>query len=456
MPHIRGTNIVVDEFRLSGRSGAEPKFLFFLSHFHADHYPGLASSFRAGPIYCTDETAVIALAKFPGIDPLIVRCKYNEECTLTLSEEHQLHAKFTFMDANHIIGSAMILFEGYFGRVLYTGDMRYHDKLVRLNTPLFHADGALRAPIDEVVLDNTYCDPVFNFPAQDRCVEIVAGIIEQNLRERGAGLRVFLYSYSVGKEEICLELARRFRTKVVLEAQRWKMISRLDYHMSFFTKNAAEGFIHLVRGSQRQEKLQCANSIHVSLTGWINCPRYLCLARGQYLVAYSSHSNYQELDRFVALVRPARLSSIVSEREHGCGGGEGVKSLQGCFAWLKFLRQRGPALLREKYVDAGRASAEYARLADPTHLQELYRQLGVERGVEMIEKRALAREDTFLRMKAEEEALRGRSLPRDKSQALISSFCSKKVSAGAPTEADEEETCLDALESFHEAKKINF
>ena len=34
----------------------------------------------------------------------------------------------TTIDANHCPGSAMFLFEGYFGRILYTGDFRYTDK----------------------------------------------------------------------------------------------------------------------------------------------------------------------------------------------------------------------------------------------------------------------------------------------------------------------------------------
>lgn len=31
----------------------------------------------------------------------------------------------TMLDANHCVGSAMFLFEGYFGRILYTGNFRF-------------------------------------------------------------------------------------------------------------------------------------------------------------------------------------------------------------------------------------------------------------------------------------------------------------------------------------------
>lgn len=34
----------------------------------------------------------------------------------------------TFFDANHCAGAVMVLFEGYFGRFLYTGDFRFDRK----------------------------------------------------------------------------------------------------------------------------------------------------------------------------------------------------------------------------------------------------------------------------------------------------------------------------------------
>jgi DNA cross-link repair 1B protein len=70
------------------------------------------------------------------------------------------------MDANHIIGSVMILFKGYFGSILHTGDMRWSRKLLQDSHPLFNSDATMKVKVDELILDNTYCDPIFNFPAQ--------------------------------------------------------------------------------------------------------------------------------------------------------------------------------------------------------------------------------------------------------------------------------------------------
>ena len=70
------------------------------------------------------------------------------------------------MDANHIIGSVMILFKGYFGTILHTGDMRWSRKLLKTNHLLFNKDATLKMSVDELIIDNTYCDPIFDFPTQ--------------------------------------------------------------------------------------------------------------------------------------------------------------------------------------------------------------------------------------------------------------------------------------------------
>ena len=43
-----------------------------------------------------------------------------------MDKDNKKEALVVFLDANHIIGSAMILFKGYFGTILYSGDFRFH------------------------------------------------------------------------------------------------------------------------------------------------------------------------------------------------------------------------------------------------------------------------------------------------------------------------------------------
>ena len=378
MPHIRGTPFIVDDFRFATRHRLYKNFIYFLSHFHADHYRGLSCSFDHGPIYCVRETAELVFARFPALRERVVVVELNQPCTVSLGESFE--AKVTFMDANHIIGSAMILFEGEFGNVLYSGDLRWHDKLIEMNTPLFNPNGSLKLPIDELILDNTYCDPIFAFPSQENCVEIIKEIVEKNREEFGDALRVKMYCYTIGKEEICLDLARKFKTKVVLDADRFRMITKLNYHPGFFTRDPKEGFIHMSKGVNAGEKEQEDATIHINLTGWINCSSYLSLKKNEYLVAYSSHSNFKELDRFVSLIRPAVLNNIVIEKELEASS-QHVKHLGNYFFSLKSMKQRGFAMLREKYSDLSRATERYNRLFDPVKLNELYARLGIDKSM---------------------------------------------------------------------------
>lgn len=381
MPRIRGTNIVIDDFRFATRHRLYNNFVYFLSHFHADHYRGLTKGFAGGPIYCTEPTRMMIEERFPGLRARVETHGYNEEFEVPLNAAKGIVARATFLDANHIFGSAMVLFRGEFGSVLYTGDMRFDDRLPARWTGLCGADGALLAPVDELVLDNTYCDPIFRFPPQERCVESVREIIERGRAQSGAALEVHIYCYTIGKEEICLDLARHFKTKVVLDPARYRVIRKLNYHVDCFTLSATEGWIHLRSGTQSVGAPD-AHRLHIHLTGWINCPSYLSLQPNEFLVAYSSHSNFAELERFVALVRPAVLSNVVVERHAETGEAPNASNY---FFWLKSMPQKGFAELQRRYTDASRASEAYARLSDPRRLAELYARLGVEKSAREID-----------------------------------------------------------------------
>ena len=51
--------------------------------------------------------------------------------------EDKISIEFTLFDAKHIPGAAMILFRGYMGTILFTGDFRYEYAMVKENPILF-------------------------------------------------------------------------------------------------------------------------------------------------------------------------------------------------------------------------------------------------------------------------------------------------------------------------------
>lgn len=64
----------------------------------------------------------------------------------------------------------MLLFEGYMGTILHTGDFRFTNRMFEENNILYptrksnpdHDECSIH--IDEVIMDDTYCDPIFKFP----------------------------------------------------------------------------------------------------------------------------------------------------------------------------------------------------------------------------------------------------------------------------------------------------
>ena len=131
---------------------APPRLVYVsLSPPRTDHTVGLNSSWRH-TIHCTYVTARLAMVKFEldfdqfvSQSTCLTKCSCSMcittpppcrslQCILEYDEPRLFHTHHpddqpvtvtvTAIDANHCPGSAMFYFEGYFGRILYTGDFR--------------------------------------------------------------------------------------------------------------------------------------------------------------------------------------------------------------------------------------------------------------------------------------------------------------------------------------------
>lgn len=105
----------------------------------------------------------------------------------------------------------MYMFEGYFGRILHTGDMRFNENLI-LNNPILYPPNLrnnkmekVSIQIDECIFDNTYCDPIFTFPKRERACEMLVEIIEKH--KSIPNVRFLICVDSVGKEELLVFLS---------------------------------------------------------------------------------------------------------------------------------------------------------------------------------------------------------------------------------------------------------
>ncbi|RXN03109.1 5 exonuclease Apollo-like protein [Labeo rohita] len=268
--------------------------LFFLSHMHADHTSGLSSTWSHRPIYCSPLTAKLLQLKLKVKEKWIRPLEIGEAHMLLLDDLGKERLTVTLIDANHCPGAVMFLFEGYFGTRLYTGDFRY--------TPSMLREQCLRntTTIDVLYLDNTNCDPTRAVPSRQRATQQIKEII-----------RAYPGLYSLGKESLLVELAMEFKTWVEVDKERLETLRVLELP-DVFTTDSGAGRIRVVAQSMiNASNLQAWNKVQPTIAILPTSRPMVSSHPNVYVVPYSDHSSYQELEDFVSALRPISLVPIV-------------------------------------------------------------------------------------------------------------------------------------------------
>lgn len=279
---LPGFSICVDAFRYGAVEGCKA---YFLSHFHSDHYIGLTSSWCHGPIYCSHVTANLVRQQL-RVDPKWV---FDLDFDRKMEVPNTDGVEVTMIPANHCPGSSLYLYEKIVGkgknpkvqRVLHCGDFRACPAHVQ--HPLLRPDivdavsgkNIAQQKLDVCYLDTTYLTPKYAFPSQeevikacaDMCVSLSKDFIdtddswEQTKKERaGSGmvkfvrkdstnkeeedtssgvdavkdkkargrLLVIVGTYSIGKERICLGVARALNSKIYAPPNKQKICAALE------------------------------------------------------------------------------------------------------------------------------------------------------------------------------------------------------------------------------------
>lgn len=238
--------ITVDAFRYGAVPGCKA---YFLSHFHSDHYIGLTSKWTHGPIWCSRATANLVRMQL-GVDPMWVKELPWEEWTTFDVDGVRVRG----LDANHCPGSMLFLFENARQRVLHCGDFRACPE--HLAHPLLAPgkDGVRGQRIDTVYLDTTYLNPKYAFPSQKSVIDVCSALCAETqneanqspvknkqpksgvssfftappaLEEKGR-LLVVVGTYSIGKERVCLGIAKALNSKIFAPPNKMKICACLE------------------------------------------------------------------------------------------------------------------------------------------------------------------------------------------------------------------------------------
>jgi hypothetical protein len=169
-----------------------------------DHTASLSKTWDLGPIYCTGVTAALLEAKFGAVPR--ARCVVLPLDTPTRVPLGPTHpgATATLVDARHCAGAAMVVLEcrASFGRIVHTGDFRFDDAAFFDAHPRRRAR-LFGAPVDLLVLDNTYLDRAPGAGSSPPRRLVMRRIIEQcRAWVVGGGLDVVFGMDNLGKEEV--------------------------------------------------------------------------------------------------------------------------------------------------------------------------------------------------------------------------------------------------------------
>lgn len=412
---LPGFFISVDAFRYGAVKGCQA---YFLSHFHSDHYIGLTASWCHGPIYCSRVTANLVRQQL-RVDPKwVVDLEFEKKSEVpgtegvhvTMIPANHCPGSSLFL-FEKVIGNSK---NPKSQRVLHCGDFRACQ--AHVEHPLLRPDvldtvgrNTGQQKLDVCYLDTTYLNPKYSFPAQEEVIQACADMCvnlnkpqadgkdgwEQMKRERagegmvkfvrkepevmqvensnedvnpgkvkakfnstkGRGrLLVVVGTYSIGKERICLGIARALKSKIYAPTGKQRICACLeDAELnSLLTTDPCEAQVHMtplfeIRGETLDDYLNgyrdhFSRAVGFRPSGWNYRPpnsrfvenpsvqtvlhspnwkstytmRELVPQRGStsrascFGVPYSEHSSFRELTMFCCALRIDKIIPTVN------------------------------------------------------------------------------------------------------------------------------------------------
>ncbi|KAF1999438.1 DNA cross-link repair protein pso2/snm1 [Amniculicola lignicola CBS 123094] len=435
-----GFYICVDAFRYGAVKGQKA---YFLSHFHSDHYIGLTTSWSHGPIYCSKVTANLVRQQL-RVDPKWVidldfekrtEVTGTEGVSVTMISANHCPGSSLFLFEKEINKPNSPKLQ----RVLHCGDFRAcqeHLKHPLLKPEVLDAvSGKSRQQkLDVCYLDTTYLNPKYAFPPQQQVIQACADMCvslnkvradeqdgwEQMKRKRaGEGmvnfvrkpsdvkseqgngdehidamaivksgpskergrLLVIVGTYSIGKERICIGIAKALNSKIYAPPNKQKICKALEDPElnALLTKNPREAQVHMtplfeIRADTLEDYLhdyrdEFSRAVGFRPSGWNYRPpnsrftesplvqnvlhsqnwksqfsmKDLTAQRGStsrascFGVPYSEHSSFRELTMFCCALRIDKIIPTVN-----VGSAKSREKMKGwCDKWAGDKRKNG-------------------------------------------------------------------------------------------------------------------
>src|SRR6266436_4129401 len=321
----------------------EPKRFAFVSHAHGDHIAPHEE------IILSERTARLLQARMPGT---------RTEHVLPFGEQRHVHdVDLTLLPAGHIFGSAQLFLSNQDETLLYTGDFKLrHGK---------SAEAAEWRQADTLIMETTFGLPRYQFPPTEKIIEQIVSFCRETIED---GAVPVLLGYSLGKaQEILCSLDGAGLTP---------MLHGSVYQMTRIYEQFGQSFCKYVRYNKNDvagKVLICPPSASHSpmiqkiprkrvamISGWAVDPNAVYRYQVDAAFALSDHADYNDLIRYVDLVKPKRVFTL-----HGFAA-DFARDLRdrGVEAWALTEENQMDLALPKETVVAGVSRASNRVVAD--------------------------------------------------------------------------------------------
>lgn len=278
-----------------------------ISHGHSDHIAQHRS------IVATPETARIFRH----------RCGEARVETLRYGERRDYgRYALTFYPAGHCLGSAQVLVEADGERLIYTGDIKLR--------PNVAAETAVIVPCDTLVMESTFGDPVYKFPADVVTFERLYAAVDRALSDDRVPV---VLAYALGKGQEALEILLRRDYRVTLHGSLWNMAEiyrelgvEFSGRYEKYDREHLRGRVLIAPPGCRKQPMitNIERRYTIMLTGWAMSRSAPYMYRNVDLILpLSDHADFDELvrlaresgaERIITMHGPAKFAAHLCER----------------------------------------------------------------------------------------------------------------------------------------------
>ena len=265
----------------------------FVSHAHSDHIA------RHKEVILSERTARLMQARMPG---------ERQEHVLPFSEKRVFPGmEVTLLPAGHIFGSAQILVEASGETLLYTGDFKLrHGR---------SAEAAQWQNADTLIMETTYGLPRYRLPPTEDVIAQITAFCVHTLHD---GEVPVLLGYSLGKaqEILCAldgaGLTPMLHGSVFAMTRIYEQFGQSFCRYLRYDPNEVAGRVLICPPSANRSRMleKIARKRVAMISGWAVDPGAIYRYQVDAAFPLSDHADYDDLVRYVELVRPKRVLTL--------------------------------------------------------------------------------------------------------------------------------------------------